>query len=103
MAAFAGLPGMVTQLIETGSPVNAQDKVGDTPLHDAALQGHVEAARVLIVAGASMPKTIGVKLPLTLPSTTITSAWLRFSKQPVASGASNGRSRHADGKDTPRR
>ena len=45
---------MIKLLIEAGSPVNVQDQVGDTPLHDAASQGHVEAAQVLIGAGAAV-------------------------------------------------
>ncbi|WP_373276953.1 ankyrin repeat domain-containing protein [Candidatus Synechococcus spongiarum] len=42
---YAGLPEVIKLLVAAGSPVNLQDHVGDTPLHDAALQGQVEAAR----------------------------------------------------------
>ncbi|MXY61902.1 MAG: ankyrin repeat domain-containing protein, partial [Synechococcus sp. SB0665_bin_28] len=57
MGRFAGidlLPEVIKLLVEAGSPVNLQDQVGDTPLHDAALQGRVEAARVLLDAGADV-------------------------------------------------
>lgn len=51
---YAGLPEVIKLLVAAGSPVNLQDHVGDTPLHDAALQGQVEAAQVLLEAGADV-------------------------------------------------
>ena len=39
-------------MIQNGADVNAVDKSKSTPLHDAALRGHVDVAKVLIQNGA---------------------------------------------------
>ena len=56
VAAANGYAEIAKLLLQAEASVTArnndQDQVGDTPLHDAALQGQLEAAQVLIGAGA---------------------------------------------------
>ena len=40
-------------LIEAGANVHAVDNVGNSALHKAALNGHIECVRALLKAGAS--------------------------------------------------
>jgi ankyrin repeat protein len=50
-----GHPELVLILIEAGADVNLRyEEVGDTPLHEAAVQGNTEVARLLIEAGAGI-------------------------------------------------
>jgi ankyrin repeat protein len=44
-------------LLGHGAEVNERMQDGDTPLHQAAWQGHVEAAELLIAAGAAVGAT----------------------------------------------
>jgi ankyrin repeat protein len=41
-------------LLEKGAAVNPSDKDGNTPLHWAAAQGHVEMTELLIAHGADL-------------------------------------------------
>ena len=41
-------------LLERGAEVNARNRDGRTPLHDAAVSGHREMAELLIAAGADL-------------------------------------------------
>ncbi|KAI9139789.1 ankyrin repeat-containing domain protein, partial [Paraphysoderma sedebokerense] len=46
---------MVTELVTRRRiPVNPKDNAGWTPLHEAALEGHTEIARILILRGATV-------------------------------------------------
>jgi ankyrin repeat protein len=55
MAAHANDAGRVAELIAAGADLNLQDKeMGLTPLHLAAQEYAVDAARVLLEAGASV-------------------------------------------------
>ena len=40
--------------MEHGADVNAKDKDGDTPLHDAAFRGHKEMVELLLANGADV-------------------------------------------------
>jgi len=58
-AAKAGDTNRLKDLLANGwwgrpADVNARDRLGDAPLHHAALQGRVEAVSVLLAAGADM-------------------------------------------------
>lgn len=39
-------------LLDGGANVNAIGELGNTPLHEAAGQGHIEVVRLLLAAGA---------------------------------------------------
>ena len=54
MAVSRGSVEITELVIEAGADLNAQDKVGNTALHEAALQDRVQAAQVLIQAGADV-------------------------------------------------
>jgi ankyrin repeat protein len=45
---------LVKALIEGGSDVNAEDKLGETPLHDAVVRGYEEISILLIEHGADV-------------------------------------------------
>ena len=45
---------LVEALIDTGIDINAGDKLGETPLHDAAVRGYREIASLLIEKGADV-------------------------------------------------
>ena len=45
---------IVSLLLENGADVNAEGGDKDTPLHDAAVNGHFEVARQLLEHGADM-------------------------------------------------
>jgi len=51
-AAGGGNVGEIERLIAAGADVHRADKDGDTALHAASRNGHVDAARVLLEAGA---------------------------------------------------
>jgi ankyrin repeat protein len=51
-AVSMGTPDMVRLLVDRGASVNNMDLHGRTPLHGAAMKGNVEAARILLEAGA---------------------------------------------------
>ncbi len=50
----------VGAILEAGADPNAQDFGGWTPLHTAAMAGHVDLARQLVDAGALVTETCGV-------------------------------------------
>lgn len=52
LAVKAGHRGLTQKLIARGLEVNEADGYGVTPLHEAALRGHVELAELLLDAGA---------------------------------------------------
>ena len=54
MAVSRGSVEITELVIEAGADLNAQDKVGNTALHGAALQDRVQAAQVLIQAEADV-------------------------------------------------
>ena len=54
MAVSRGSVEITELVIEAGADLNAQDKVGNTALHGAALQGRAQAAQALIQAGADV-------------------------------------------------
>jgi 26S proteasome non-ATPase regulatory subunit 10 len=41
---------------KSASPINASDKFGQTPLHHACAEGHVEAAILLVRLGADQDR-----------------------------------------------
>ena len=47
---------VVEKLIQAGEDINSKDDRGDTPLHHASRNGHVEVITALLAAGAD--KTI---------------------------------------------
>jgi ankyrin repeat protein len=49
-----GKKDIVKLLLDAGAIINAQDNSGQTPLHNAALQGRKEIAELLLNAGASI-------------------------------------------------
>lgn len=51
-AAAVGSSPLVNLLLDAGSPVNAQDVDGATPLHHAVAEGHGDAAVTLLKRGA---------------------------------------------------
>lgn len=51
---------MLELLIDSGSDINAQNIVGDAPLHKAAINGRALAADFLIQAGANVNIRCGV-------------------------------------------
>lgn len=51
---YSGAPEVITSLIQRGADVNARDKGNWTALHLATRNGHVEAVRVLLDAGAEL-------------------------------------------------
>jgi len=51
-AASAGNCAMIRQLIDEGWDVNLLDDIGQSPLHYAVGEKHLEAARLLLVSGA---------------------------------------------------
>ena len=53
-AADGGLLGEVRRLVELGADVRSVDCWGQTPLHVAALQGHVEVVKELVELGADV-------------------------------------------------
>nr|UVF58849.1 ankyrin repeat protein E2 [synthetic construct] len=53
-AARAGQDDEVRILMANGADVNATDNWGDTPLHLAAVRGHLEIVEVLLKAGADV-------------------------------------------------
>lgn len=48
---------MVSLLIDNGIDLDAANKKGQTPLHVAAKQGHIEVVRLLCIAGCDLDKT----------------------------------------------
>ena len=56
MASKDGQVVEVNRLIQAGGDVNEQDRWGETPLHDASRNGHVEVITALLAGGAD--KTI---------------------------------------------
>src|SRR5262245_26831952 len=53
-AAERGKLARLQELLAGGHVVNAFDELGYTPLHYAVMQGHYEAAKILIQAGADV-------------------------------------------------
>ena len=53
-AAYKGINGLITILMDRGADVNCQDRSGVTPLHWAAANGQVEACQLLIDEGAGL-------------------------------------------------
>lgn len=52
---FAGRESIVNLLIEKGANVHAEsERVGDTPLHMAAVFGHEKVAEILVRNGANI-------------------------------------------------
>ncbi|MHB9109504.1 MAG: ankyrin repeat domain-containing protein [Armatimonadota bacterium] len=55
-AAQHAMLGAIGEVLRSGTPVNCTDAQGHTALHLAAREGHVDAAMVLLTAGAdSLP------------------------------------------------
>jgi 26S proteasome non-ATPase regulatory subunit 10 len=48
LAASSGNFSLINKLVEKGMPAAAQNKYGDTPLHKAAVKGHIAAAEALL-------------------------------------------------------
>ena len=66
-AAKTGNVATIKMHLDAGDDVNAQNNVGDTPLHIAYLCGKQEAAIVLVRAGATGTcETLPGKIPLDL-------------------------------------
>lgn len=57
---------LVKALIDHGADVNAEDCIGNTPLHLACVSGRVAIVGVLLRAGASLSATKLRSTPLTL-------------------------------------
>ena len=55
---------MIELLVRAGSNINAQNMVGDAPLHKAALNGRVLAAGYLVREGADLNIRYAVYLVL---------------------------------------
>ncbi len=53
-AAFENRVEKVRELIKAGVDVNKIDARGFIPLHDAAMQGHTEIVKLLLIAGGAM-------------------------------------------------
>lgn len=53
LAAFGGSVAMLRLLLARGAQLEAQNRDGQTPLFEAAAEGHVEAVRALLLAGAN--------------------------------------------------
>ena len=73
LAAGQGDEGVLTTLLRCSGPhaiqvVNIQDRAGRTPLHLAALGGHIQCVKILLEAGANANVTDnkGGQTPLTL-------------------------------------
>ncbi|HWK54371.1 MAG TPA: ankyrin repeat domain-containing protein [Hyphomicrobiales bacterium] len=70
-AAAVGVPGVVSALLKAGAEVDALDRdFGQTPLMAASREGHLEAARLLLAAGAN-PNTstnVGETPPFVAPN-----------------------------------
>ena len=54
IAAYHGFTACVRVLLRAGTDVNARGNDDTTPLHTASNKGHVDAAKLLIAAGASL-------------------------------------------------
>lgn len=58
-------PAVVKALLKAGAKVNARDKSGDTPLHQAAINKNAEVVKVLLEAGADVhAKSVAELTPL---------------------------------------
>lgn len=59
---------MLKLLVERGANINAQNIVGDAPLHKAALNGRATSADYLILAGADVNIRCVVRPVLSAPT-----------------------------------
>lgn len=57
LAAREGQTGILSILLRTGFYVDSRDEKGRTPLHQCAIHGHIEAAKLLLSAGADVKST----------------------------------------------
>lgn len=57
IAAYEGQDDAVRVLLMRQADIDPKDLIGDTPLADACIRGHVEIARMLVEAGASLTRT----------------------------------------------
>lgn len=64
---------MAYRLVQAGANVNAKGHENDTPLHDAAINGHIKLVKLLVERGADIhAKNSKGKTPLDVATSAVT-------------------------------